>query len=273
MVLLATFLILLNHLMDTEVVPNAIESTLNLRDGNTDKETVVDEFVREQALEKHKSFKTFLKYHWAKLFFLLGLLVSAGIYFILISSLFSRYFNMWPLLGKVVKFAVTTIECLPHALLVLFVYQLIRWESPFHPIILVWVYIIIAIPFVYSMMEDEFALAKKEGRIENLLIEPFSNLKIMCIFIHRNRRTLLLLPLSILTAMMVYMDFCFSGIGIYLGNKSPFQVFFGLWNSDNAHHHIYSVVMKREIFILLLLMIPLALLFLLFYKGTKNENY
>jgi len=73
--------------------------------------------------------------------------------------------------------------------------------------------------------------------------------------------------------MMAYMDFCYSGANIYLGEESPFRVFFNLWDSANPHLESYKAVMKQEILILLLLLATIAILFLFFFKEKRYERY
>ena len=270
-ILLISYILLLNRVQsptrtDYEADPEGSIRTATAAESEL---SVVEEFIRDKAKRKHGEFLDYLKKYWRQMFLVYGIGFSLLIYFLLLSGLFSRYFNVRPWWGNLLKMVITMLECLPHALLVLFFYSLLSGGSSWLPVILICIYATISIPFVYSMMDDEFALAKTEGWIENLLIDPLPDRKILWTFVLRNKKSLFFMPVSILIAMMVYMDFCYSGVRIYLYQESPFKVFFSLWDSSNAHHEVFKNVIKQEILVLLVLLIPIALLL---YRGTKNEG-
>ncbi len=236
--------------------------------GNYSQLDVADTFVR-----RFREFYVPLIRYLGQPSFILGFCAASIIYTWMLSSLFYKYFDMLPP-GKWFNVVLNprAIESIPHSLFILTIFYAFLQNALNLRTIMMIPFLVISIPFIYKLMEDVFMTAEKEGLVENYLILPVSDWKIIFSFLRQKMVQVVLIPLSFFVILIVYWEFLYSSIGIIVSRKSAPAVFYTNYNDavlKNYQPHNLLILLQIGIFAAVV-MILLYIVYIL--KGAKNES-
>jgi peptide/nickel transport system ATP-binding protein len=211
------------------------------------------EIVREEFVNKFKSFYEALVQYLYQPPVMMGIAVVLLFYLFMSSILLYKYFNMTkPGIFLDMILNPQAIESIPHSLLVLLVYFAFLRHVDHLRVIMLGAFLVVSIPFIYKMIEDVFLTAQKEGIVENYLVLPISNWKILRSFWKRGFNKIFVIPVFFLIVMMVYWEFLYSSIGITGDEKSAPGVFYNNYNDgylvNFPNHHNYLVLFQVGLF-------------------------
>lgn len=211
------------------------------------------DIVREEFVDKFKAFYEALIHYLYQTPVMLGIGMVLLFYFLISPILLYKYFNMSkPGIFLDLILNPQAIESIPHSLLVLLVYFAFLKHVDQLRVIMLAAFLLVSIPFIYKMIEDVFLTAQKEGVVENYLVLPISNWKIVRSFWKRSLNKIFVIPVFFLIVMMVYWEFLYSSIGITGDEKSAPGVFYNNYNDgylvNFPFHHNYLVLFQVGLF-------------------------
>lgn len=230
--------------------------------------------VGETFLQHFRAFYVPLTRYLLQPSFVLGFAAALIIYAWMVAGLFYKYFNMLPP-GKWFDVILNprAIESIPHSLFILTIFYAFLQNALHLRTIMMLPFLVISIPFIYKLLEDVFITAEKEGIVENYLILPISDWKIIRAFLRRKLYQVVLIPFSFFIILMVYWEFLYSSIGIIVARKSAPAVFYTNYNDailkNYTQPHNYLILLQIGIFTAAI-MILLYIIYIL--KGAKNES-
>jgi len=167
---------------------------------------------------------------------LASLALTCGLFVWMLFAFFAKYFNLYSWPGRVFRtlFPMSLIESLPHSLVVLVVYFLLlnNPDYPFQRATMLLVFAVISLPLIHALLDDGFRLARREGVIENFLILPQRNHRILTSFIRVKKRELLFTPLILLAVLMIYWDYSYAAIKIWSDESSAPTVIYQSFNHE-----------------------------------------
>lgn len=212
-----------------------------------------DKVAGNEFMAKFKQFYLSLLYYLFHPTVSLGICAALVFFIWMLIRLFNNYFNMFkPGMFLDLVLNPKALESIPHSLLILFFYFTFLKNAESLRFILLTAFSLVSIPFIYKILEDFFIQAEKEGMIENYLVLPMPDWKLVVSFLKQKITALVVYPFMFLVLMMVYWEFLYSSIGITGDENSAPGVFYNNYNNDYlmsfSRSHNYLILLQIGIF-------------------------
>jgi ABC-type dipeptide/oligopeptide/nickel transport system ATPase subunit len=234
-----------------------------------------DKDIRKDFTQRFENYYEPLFWYIIQPSTLFGIVTALLIYTWMLAGLFQKYFHMFKF-GHLFHIILnpTTIESIPHSLIILTVFYAFLKDAEHLRIIMMIPFLLISIPYIYRMMEDGFIAAQKEGVIENYLILPIRDRRVVKLFLKQKIHQVVTVPIIFFIILLVYWEFLYSGIGIIIGRKSAPAMFLTNFNDAFLKNEpeLYKMLILLQIAFFAAIIILLLLLVHIFKAPEKIKR-